>query len=200
MDCNSQQVVITSFRLMRSTGCRQFPSEFHFPSHCEVYPLNFSGSTVKTSPRSRPLVRTVHSTSDGRPMGKRGHSRRARGHILGGAGTSATGGQIGASSSITNAVRDEEAIRQSSARDQPEHAGPAGADEPDGSDDDAASGDSSDGESQSEGQARGVWAEYHPGQGEQGETSGRRSQAEKRIFPLCPTGTATTSPSTFSAA
>ena len=148
------------------------PSEFHFPSHCEVYPLNFSGSTVKTSPRSRPLVRTVHSTSDGRPMGKRGHSRRARGHILGGAGTSATGGQIGASSSITNAVRDEEAIRQSSARDQPEHAGPAGADEPDGSDDDAASGDSSDGESQSEGQARGVWAEYHPGQGEQGEQAG----------------------------
>ena len=91
----------------------------------------------------------------------------ARGHILGGAGTSATGGQIGASSSITNAVRDEEAIRQSSARDQPEHAGPTGADEPDGSHDDAASGDSSDGESQSEEQARGVWAEYHPDQGEQ---------------------------------
>jgi len=143
------------------------PSEFQFPSHCEVYPLNSSGSTVKCSPRSRPLVRTVHSTSDGRPMGKRGHSRRGRGHIVGGAGTSAANRQIGASPSITGAVGDEEEIRQPSARDQPEHAGPTGADEPDGSHDDAASGDSSDGESQSEEQARGVWAEYHPDQGEQ---------------------------------
>ena len=144
------------------------PSEFKLPSHWEVYPLTYSGSTVKCSPQSRPLVRTVHSTSDGRPtMGKRGHSRWTGGHILGGAGTSAASRQVSSPQGISNVVGDEEEIRQSPARDQPEHAGLAGADEPHVIDDDATSGDSSGGESQSEELARGVWTEYNPDQGEQ---------------------------------